>query len=147
MAVREALGSGFAGAAALTALHETVRRYVDDAPRMDVLGERAIERGAKLAGIEPPRGETLHQAAMAGDLAANSLYYSLVAAGRPETAWVRGAALGLAAGLGAVFLPGPMGLGEEPSNRTGATRAMTIGWYLLGGVAAGAAYSLLGRRK
>lgn len=36
-----ALAGGAAGAAALTLLHETARQTVPDAPRMDVLGERA----------------------------------------------------------------------------------------------------------
>ena len=36
----------------------------------------------------------------------------------------------LAAGLGAVALPGPLGLGEGPSRRTRATEALTIAWYL-----------------
>jgi hypothetical protein len=63
-----------------------------------------------------------------------------VGVGRPQGALLRGAALGLAAGLGAVFLPGPLGLGEAPSNRTPATTAMTIGWYLIGGLAAALAY-------
>jgi hypothetical protein len=55
--------------------------------------------------------------------------------------------LGLAAGLGAVFLPGPLGLGSAPSNRTTQTQAMTVGWYLLGGLAAGLAYQTLGSRR
>ena len=34
-----------AGAMVLNALHESARRVIDDAPRMDVLGERAIAKG------------------------------------------------------------------------------------------------------
>jgi hypothetical protein len=58
-----------------------------------------------------------------------------------------GTALGLAAGIGAVALPGPMGLGSEPSTRTPQTTALTIGLYLLGGVVAGATFALMSRNK
>jgi hypothetical protein len=49
-----ALVSGLAGAAALTVLHETVRRVRHDAPRVDTLGRRAIARGLEAAGLEAP---------------------------------------------------------------------------------------------
>ena len=147
MSTLEALGSGLVGATALTAIHESARRTFSDAPRMDVLGERAIARSIRMAGSEPPPEDRLHSAAMVGDILANSLYYSLVGLGEPRTALVRGALLGLAAGIGGVMLPGPMGLGNEPSARTPATKAMTIGWYLAGGIAAAAAFQWISRRS
>jgi hypothetical protein len=140
MSLFQAVASGLIGAATLTGVHESVRRVVPEAPRMDVLGMRAIVKSLRQVDQTPPRGQALHQTALAGDIVANSLYYSLVGVGRPQGALLRGAALGLAAGLGAVFLPGPLGLGEAPSNRTPATTAMTIGWYLIGGLAAALAY-------
>lgn len=139
----QALGSGLAGALTLTAVHETARRELPNAPRMDVLGMRAIARSLMAMGQEPPADGKLHDLALVGDVVSNSLYYSLVGLGPREGVWVRGAALGLAAGIGAVVLPKPLGLGNAPSNRTGQTTAMTIGWYLLGGLAAAAAYSLM----
>lgn len=142
-----AIGSGAVGATVLTAVHETARQRWDDAPRMDVLGRRAIARSLEYVGVEPPRGERLQQTALAGDVVSNSLYYSLVAAGSPEGAVTRGALLGLAAGVGAVLLPGPLGLGEKPSNRTRQTQVATVAWYLLGGLAAGVTYRLLGGRR
>ena len=53
---------------------------------------------------------------MVGDVLSNGLYYSLVGGGRHTVR--RGLLLGLAAGVGGVALPGPMGLGEAPSGRT-----------------------------
>ena len=141
-----ALAGGAAGAAALTAVHEAARRALRDAPRMDVLGERAIAAGLRAAGAEPPPEPRLHSAALVGDLVSNSAYYALVGAGGPDGAVTRGAALGLVAGLGAVLLPGPLGLGTGPSRRTPQTAAMTVAWYTLGGVVAGLVYrSLRGR--
>jgi hypothetical protein len=148
--VLTALGSGLAGAAALTAIHETARRIdPDDAPRMDTYGRRAIAAGFRAVGAEPPHYEALQGMALAGDLLTNAAFYTLVAAGSPttETAWVRGAALGAAAGIGAVVLPPLMGLGRKPRGTTPATQAMTVAWYLAGGLAAAGMYHLLNARE
>jgi hypothetical protein len=144
MSLAKALGSGLIGACALTLLHETARRFIPGAPRMDVLGMRAIAKSLRLVDQEPPPDEQLHALALAGDVLSNSLYYSLVGAGAPCAVWLRGTLLGLGAGVGAVVLPQPLGLGKGPSARTASTRAMTIGWYLAGGLAAAAAFQLLG---
>jgi len=55
-------------------------------------------------GIGPPRGLPLKILALVGSLASNSIFYGLVGLGRPRTAWLRGAALGLAMGVGALAL-------------------------------------------
>ncbi|MFL6230884.1 MAG: hypothetical protein ACJ741_19080 [Pyrinomonadaceae bacterium] len=141
MSFFRALGSGLVGAVALTAIHETARRFLTDAPRMDVLGMRAVAKSLRAFDQEAP--VPLHEITLAGDILSNSLYYSLVAVGDARTAMLRGAALGAAAGVGAVLLPEPLGLGAQPS-RSAATQAMTVAWYLAGGLAAGAAYQLLG---
>jgi hypothetical protein len=140
-----AFNSGVAGALAVTAVHECVRRQTSKAPRMDVLGERAIAQTSEALFGMRPHGKHLHEAALAGDLAANSAYYSLVGLGRPEGAVARGAALGLAAGIGALALPGPLGLGSKPSNRTLETQVMTVAWYVIGGLTAGLMYRALSR--
>ncbi|WP_051360146.1 hypothetical protein [Adhaeribacter aquaticus] len=129
-----ALASGITGAVTLTLVHEAARRLVPYAPRMDVLGMRAIARGMYKFNERPPAEETLFRYSILGDIISNSLYYSLTGTGRK--AWWRGAALGLAAGVGGVALPGPMGLGTEPSGRTPQTKAMTVALYFLGGLAA-----------
>ncbi|MCC9168030.1 hypothetical protein [Pontibacter harenae] len=142
MNILKAVASGVAGACVITLVHETVRRFEPSAPRMDLLGMRAIAKTMKKAGEEPPADyEKLHSWAMVGDIISNSLYYSLVGTG--ASAWWRGALLGGAAGAGAVLLPGPLGLGEKPSNRTSETQAMTVGLYLLGGLVAASIGCLL----
>lgn len=134
-----ALLSGAVGATVLTALHQTARALTDDAPRMDLLGMRALARTFRASGEEPPPRDTLYDLTLAGDLVANSLYYSLVGDGDRDEVWGRGALLGLAAGVGTVVLPPLLGLGGAPSRRTPATAAMTVAWYTLGGLAAAAA--------
>ena len=125
----KALGSGLVGACALTLIHETARRYIDDAPRMDVVGMRALSRGLRAVDVEPP--VPLHELTLAGDIVSNSLYYGLVGLGEPED------------GLGAVYLPEPLGLGRQPARNSTETNLLTVAWYLLGGLAAGAAYQAL----
>ena len=130
------LVAGLAGAVALTALHETVRHLrPHDAPRMDVLGMRALRKILGKAEAPQPDNDTLFNITMAGDVLGNGLYYSLVGSGRH--ALRRGLLLGVAAGVGGVLLPGPMGLGEAPSNRTRQTQVMTVAWYTAGGLVAG----------
>ena len=130
------LASGITGAVALTVVHETARRFIPNAPRMDILGMRAIARGFYKMDERPPEEDKLFQYSIIGDILSNSIYYSLTGTGRK--AWLRGATLGALAGVGGVLLPGPMGLGTEPSGRTPQTKAMTIAWYLLGGLTAAA---------
>jgi hypothetical protein len=142
----KALAGGLAGACALTLIHEAARRVMPDvAPRMDVLGMRAIAKTARAVDAEPP--VPLHEAALVGDLVSNSVYYSLVAAGGREDALRNGALLGLAAGIGAVVLPERLGLGRQPTEHTPATQLMTVAWYLAGGLAAAAAYRALASEK
>ncbi|MCR5887767.1 hypothetical protein LRS06_08235 [Hymenobacter sp. J193] len=135
--VLRALGSGLTGAVVLNLIHETVRRVrPEDAPRMDILGERGLRKMLRSAGAPQPDAKAAYGLTLAGDILSNGLYYSLVGSGRG--AWWRGAALGLAAGVGGVKLPGPLGLGNGPSNRTPQTKAMTVAWYLIGGLVAAA---------
>ena len=140
--LRDALAAGAAGALALTAVHQLARRRVPRAPRMDVLGMRAIARGLHRTGWRPPTGRTLYRTALAADLVSNAAYYSAVAlAGRDAVR--AGAALGLAAGVGAIVFPPVIGLGDPPHRRSWSNRLMTVAWYTAGGIVAGQTYQAL----
>jgi len=142
----QALISGLCGAVLLTALHETVRQFRPaDAPRMDVLGMRGLRKLLGKADAPQPDDQTAYGLTMLGDIVSNGLYYSLVGTGRGV--WARGVVLGLAAGVGGVVLPGPLGLGEGPSNRTPQTKLMTVAWYLAGGLAAAGASRLWNKKS
>jgi hypothetical protein len=142
-----ALLSGLGGAVALNVLHETARQVVPEAPRVDILGKRGIIKITKATGLPTPTGNTLYATAMAGDITSNALYYSLIGLAKPRAVWPLGAVLGMLAGAGAVTLPEPMGLGDEPVRRTSATAAMTVAWYTVGGLATAAIFSWLNRRS
>jgi hypothetical protein len=113
---------------------------------MDLLGMNAISKGLNAAGIKTPDGAQLFVMALTGDLIANSLYYSLAGVGKEKNLWWRSSLLGLAAGIGAVALPGPLGLNERYSDRTTATKLMTVGLYVTGAVVATAVIQLLSKR-
>ena len=138
-----ALIGGFTGALALTVLHETARRLSPKAPRMDKLGRRAIARGLESIGVEPPSRDVLQAEAMIGDVLTNGLMYSLVGLGKPETALIRGAVIGGAAGLSTLFLPPLLGLGPGPDKTNPETRAMAVAWYFAGGIVAAVVYRRL----
>jgi hypothetical protein len=142
-----ALGGGLAGAASVTLIHETMRRIVPQAPRMDLLGMNAISKGLRKTGFKTPAENKLFTWALVGDLASNSLYYSLAGIGKEKNAWTKSAVLGLAAGLGAVLLPRPLGLEEKHSNKTFATQVMTVGLYVAGALVTTAVMKFLERRK
>ena len=146
MKLLHSLAAGFAGAIALNILHETARRLrPEDAPRMDVLGERGLRKLLAAADAPQPDDDTAFALTMAGDVVSNGLYYSLVGGG--PNAVARGLGLGLAAGIGGVVLPGPLGLGEAPSNRTPQTKLMTVVWYTVGGLVAGVVAQALRPRE
>ncbi len=127
---------GVAGALTVTALNEGVRRVLPHAPRIEVIGERALAGSLQALNVDPPRGAALYRWTLLGDLLSNTLYYGLVGLGPRQGAWHRGGLLGLAAGLGAVVLPRPLGLGRQPGARSPRTPLLTAGWYLAGGLAA-----------
>ena len=66
MSMLRALGSGVAGAVALNVLHESARQVIPNAPRVDVIGKRAIAKPMRAAGLQPPRGRALYGTALAG---------------------------------------------------------------------------------
>lgn len=143
MKATSALAGGLAGACALTVIHEIMKRVDPEAPRMDLLGMDAIAKTLRNTDEPVPENDNLYNIALAGDIASNTLFYSLAGIGNRKSALLRGAALGLAAGVGAVTLPGPLGLIEEASNRTNKTKALTVGMYMLGGLVASGVSSLL----
>lgn len=143
MKLSSAIGGGLAGAVVLTLLHETLRRSTDVAPRMDLLGMEAAAKTLQKADTDVPPKDSLFKLTMAGDLLSNSLYYSVMGVGKDRDAILRGALLGIAAGIGAVYLPKPLGLNAAPSNRTVETKILTVSLYTIGGIVAGAVGKLI----
>jgi hypothetical protein len=142
----KALVTGAAGAATVTLAHEVVRQLVPRAPRMDTLGMKALAKTLRALGVSPPRGRRLRGYTLVADLLSNAMYYAPIAlSGRQP--WLRGLALGTAAGLGAVLLPPVLGLPRRHRRLTLRTQAIAVGLYALGGLAAVAMASFLRRNE
>lgn len=137
------LAGGLAGTLTVASMHEAMRRVSPDAPRMDVLDMDLIRKGLKSVNREVPGEDALQRWAVGGELFCDTAYYGLVGMGGKKGAWLRGAILGLAAGITAVALPKPLGLPAESSNKTLSTRIMTVGLYVIGGLAAAAMTQLV----
>lgn len=132
----QCIAAGLAGALALTATHQVLHHYIEDAPRMDLMGEEALIKLADKTGTMIPE-DNLFNITLAGDIAGNALYYSMAGIGNREHATLRGTLLGLAAGIGGVMLPKHIGLTNSYSNRTMTTKLLTVAIYTLGGFIAG----------
>lgn len=137
--VSKAFASGAIGAGVLTLIHQSARGRLPRAPRMDVVGMRAVDRVTEWMGARVLPRPQLHRAALAGDMIANSLYYSMVPGRTPAATWQRGLMLGAMAGVGALSLPERIGLGTPPDSNSRSNQLMTVAWYVLGGLAAAAA--------
>lgn len=143
MKLLKAIAGGLAGACAITALHQFIKNKDKNAPRMDLLGMESITKILQKAGVAPPEADKLYYITMGGDIFSNTIYYSLAGLGKDKT-WLKGSALGLAAGLGAVLLPKPMGLNEKHSTRTSETQLLSVLYYFAGGLVSSGVIKLLG---
>jgi hypothetical protein len=135
--------AGLAGAVALNILHETLKKQSNDVPRIDLLGEDAIQKTLNYFGGRIDDKETLYNATLAGDIVGNTLYYSLIGAGQAKYLWPKAIFVGLSAGIGAVKLPKPMGLDETPVTKTDEVKVLTVGYYVFGALVTAAVVNLL----
>lgn len=124
--------AGLGGAVALNLLHESLKKKDKDMPRVDVLGEEALQKSLSYFGMTIKNDDTLYKATLAGDIISNALYYSTIGGGGSKNVFPRALAYGLAAGVGAITLPEPLGLDEAPVTKTNKTKVLTVGYYLAG---------------
>jgi hypothetical protein len=141
MELRNAVG-GLAGACALTLINQGVAKFDKNAPRLDLLGMNAV---AKFAKPKLPVVNSLFPIALGGDLVSNSLYYAMAKGDTKQSTYLRGALLGLGAGLGAITLPQRLGMASGAVSRKPRTKVMTVAWYVIGGLVAAAAINLLNK--
>jgi hypothetical protein len=134
---------GIAGAVALNILHQAVKQFDHDAPRVDLVGEEALSKGLEKIGVKPLNGNSLFAATMAADLFSNAAYYALIGTGKRKHLLYIGTLTGLAAGIGALTLTKPMGLSDAPVTRTDKTKLLTVAWYTFGGIVAGSVMKAL----
>lgn len=133
MKIVKNLLAGLGGAIALNIVHEALKRTDRKMPRIDLLGEEALQKGIEMAGGDKiDDDDTLYAATLGADLLSNALYFSAIGAGEDSYRWPKAILLGLTAGTGAVVLPSFMGLNPTPVAKTAETKSLTVGYYLFG---------------
>jgi hypothetical protein len=136
---------GLAGATALTLINESVSKIDRGAPRLDLLGMNAVAKVVKPS--LPILNTRFFPLALGGDLISNSLYFSLAKGTTKQNTYLRGALLGLGAGVGAITIPQRLGINNAPVTATTKTKILTVAWYVLGGLVAAATINLLEHRS
>lgn len=139
--------AGLGGAIALNLLHEALKKTGKDMPRIDKLGEEAVQKGLATIGQHIDNKDNLYAATLGADVLSNAMYFSLIGAGNPKHIWPKAITMGLAAGTGAVALAGPMGLNPDPVAKSKKTEALTAGYYLFGALVTGGLLKLMDREN
>ncbi len=137
MKILKNLLGGLAGALALNIIHETVRHFYKDAPRVDEVGKEGINHAVEAVTGQSLSGKQLYTANLTGDIISNSLFYSTIGSAETKNLLLRGAATGISVGLSTLSMTKRMGLDDAPINRNLKTKAMTVGYYFAGGLVAG----------
>ncbi len=137
-AVKRLMSSGVVAAATIAGLQQLTRKLMYDAPRMDVLGERLIEKTFQQFGRRPPEATRALSWAL-GNVGSDTLLFAVVGAGSPRRPFVRGALVGAATGVAAVVLPPALGLSSRYTARTWRTALTTVGMYVAAGLTAAGA--------
>ncbi|WP_294219759.1 hypothetical protein [uncultured Chryseobacterium sp.] len=120
--------AGLGGALALSLLHETIRKNFDNVPEINKVGEEALNKVLDKADMKITSHDQLYAATLAGDVIGNGMYYATTATSGFNIA------SGLAMGLGALALPGKVGLDENPVAETTQKKVMTVAYYLFGAI-------------
>ncbi len=132
------LSSGVVAAATVAGLQQLTRRLMYDAPRMDILGERLIEKAFAKFGRRPPESARALSWVL-GNVGSDTVLFGLVSAGSPRRPFVRGAVVGAATGVAALVLPPALGLSTKYTAQTWRTAVTTVGLYVAAGLSAAGA--------
>jgi hypothetical protein len=139
--------AGLGGAVALNIIHESLKHKGEGMPRVDLVGEEALQKSLNYFGTSIDDDANLYKATLAGDIISNALYYSLIGGRGSNHIWARAVFYGLSGGIGAVTLPEPMGLEPEPVNKTNKTKLLTVAYYLAGALVTGGILKAIAKEK
>ncbi len=136
--------AGLGGAIVLNLLHESFKKSKVDSPRIDLVGEEALQKVVGFFGSQISDKQTLYNATLAGDLISNAAYYSMIG-NSPNQLWGKAVSLGLVAGVGAVAVPEQIGLDDKPVAKNTQVKVMTVGFYVAGALATAAILKMLSK--
>ncbi|MGE9310050.1 hypothetical protein ACLOAU_00265 [Niabella sp. CJ426] len=130
--------AGLTGALVLNILHETIRSSFPGAPRINELGEEALQKSLRPFNVTLDDPRSAYWATLSSDIVSNAVYYGVTATTNPVVS-------GALAGIGAVKLPQHLGLNDEPVAATPQKRLLTVSYYLVGAFVTRAVYKALQR--
>lgn len=136
--------AGLGGAIVLNLLHESLKKSKIDSPRIDLVGEEAVQKIAGLFGNKIKDEQTLYNTTLAGDIISNAAYYSMIG-NSPNQLFGKAISLGLVAGIGAVTVPEQIGLDDKPVAKNTQVKAMTVGYYVAGALVTAGILKLLSK--
>ncbi|PRD55971.1 hypothetical protein [Sphingobacterium gobiense] len=134
-----------AGSIALNIIHELARKRSNDVPQINEVAEEGIEKAWLAAGSKPPQGNNLYGIALTSDIIANTAFFRTISGETPKETLTKGLLLGAAAGIGALTLTEPLGLDDKPVNRNPKVQALTILYYVVGGLVTAGVYNAINR--
>lgn len=132
MNMLKSLVAGFAGAAALNILHETLKKLDPEAPRIDLVGEEAVKKSAEAMDLNAPTGNSLYGITLAGDVLTNATYFAAIGMGSKKFMPLRAIGAGISAGMAALKAPKPLGLNEAHVANSEKRQVMTVAYYVFG---------------
>lgn len=138
--------AGLGGAIVLTLLHESLKNVDDKMPRIDLVGEEAVQKATDYFGLDIKNEDVLYGTTLVGDLVGNAVYFSMIN-GEGKELWTKATVAGLFAGIGAVKLPSQMGLDDKPVTKSLATKVMTIGYYIAGALTTAGLLKLIEKKS
>ena len=142
----KSLIAGFAGSAALNILHETVRKFDNQAPRLDLIGEEALQKSTKTLHLPIPTGDKLYNATIIGDILSNATYYTGIGMGSKKFLIWKALGYGLSAGLAAIKLPKPIGLDDKPVASSDKRKVMSLGYYVFGALITAGVFGMISKK-
>jgi hypothetical protein len=138
--------AGLGGALVLTIVNESLKKVGNDMPRIDLVGEEAIQKLGLVLGYEINDPQVLFNSALLGELVSNTAYFSLIG-GEGKELWTKAASSGLLAGYSAIQLPSKFELNDAPVAKTLTTKAWTMGYYLIGALTTATILQFLKNKK
>lgn len=137
--------AGLGGAIVLTLLNESLKNLNHKMPRIDLVGEQALQKTSEFLGAGIINKDTLYKSTLAGDIVSNATYFSLIGAGK-RNLWKSAASAGFLAGLAAISLPKRIGLDDSPVANSAITKSLTVGYYMAGAFATAGILNLMQKK-
>ena len=159
MKLASAIEGGLAGATTISLIGETLRKLDGQHPGANGLTHKKLKKRFKKAKTKKSKKSREQYVKLAGDLLGAASVLGFTSLGKRKNAVLRGALLGVAAGLGAVLLDDNTHHDRHGSNGhegfhetmlakdTTLQKALEVGLFTIGGMIAGKILQGAGKKK